>query len=169
MINNLTDLKNIKNEFIRRENLYFIIIVIIIFFLDRYSKLTIIQNYSDNIYFINDFLNFDLNWNIGIGFGLLSIESSFIYNTITTLILLVIIFCMNIALKSEILDKICFSMIVGGALGNFYDRIYFKAVPDFIDFHIGNFHWFVFNLADIFITLGILIYILKGTLQKKIK
>ena len=169
MINNLTDLKNIKNEFIRRENLYFIIIVILVFFLDRYSKLTIIQNYSDNIYFINNFLNFDLNWNIGIGFGLLSTESSFIYNTITTLILLVIIFCINIALKSEILDKICFSMIVGGALGNFYDRIYFKAVPDFIDFHIGNFHWFVFNFADIFITLGIFIYILKGTLQKKIK
>ncbi len=167
MINNLTDLKNIKNEFIRRENLYFIIIVILVFFLDRYSKLTIIQNYSDNIYFINNFLNFDLNWNIGIGFGLLSTESSFIYNTITTLILLVIIFCINIALKSEILDKICFSMIVGGALGNFYDRIYFKAVPDFIDFHIGNFHWFVFNFADIFITLGIFIYILKGTLQKK--
>ena len=112
MINNLTDLKNIKNEFIRRENLYFIIIVILVFFLDRYSKLTIIQNYSDNIYFINNFLNFDLNWNIGIGFGLLSTESSFIYNTITTLILLVIIFCINIALKSEILDKICFSMIV---------------------------------------------------------
>ena len=59
-------------------------------------------------------------------------------------------------LKSDGFRKYSFLMIFGGALGNLYDRIFFKAVPDFVDFHIGNFHWFIFNVADIFISLGII-------------
>ena len=63
-------------------------------------------------------------------------------------------------LKSYGKKKIGLIMILGGALGNVFDRILYKAVPDFIDFHIGNFHWFIFNLADIFITLGVIFMIL---------
>ena len=110
---------------------------------------------------INEFLNFDLVWNTGIGFGLLSFNSSFYYNLISLLIFAVIIFLIFLGLKSDKFDKTIFSVIIGGALGNFYDRITFKAVPDFIDLHYGNFHWFTFNAADIFITIGIICFIMK--------
>ena len=63
-------------------------------------------------------------------------------------------------LKNDGMKKYSLSMIFGGALGNLYDRIFFKAVPDFIDFHIANFHWFIFNVSDIFISLGVLFLIL---------
>ena len=107
-------------------------------------------------------MNFYLIWNTGIGFGLLSFDTNLIYNLITTLIGLLIIILIMIGIKSESSEKIIFSIIVGGALGNFYDRIVFNAVPDFIDLHYGNFHWFTFNVADIFITLGVIIYLFKG-------
>ena len=142
------------------------LIIVIIFFLDRYSKIKILNSYSDNIYYINNFINFDLVWNTGIGFGLLSFDSNLYYNLITILILVVIISLLIISLNSDNIDKITFSIIIGGALGNFYDRITFKAVPDFIDLHYGNFHWFTFNVADIFITIGIFSFLIKGFLIK---
>ena len=142
------------------------LIIVIIFFLDRYSKVKILNSYSDNIYYINNFINFDLVWNTGIGFGLLSFDSNLYYNLITILILVVIISLLIISLNSDNIDKITFSTIIGGALGNFYDRITFKAVPDFIDLHYGNFHWFTFNVADIFITIGIFSFLIKGFLIK---
>ena len=142
------------------------LIIVIIFFLDRYSKIKILNSYSDNIYYINNFINFDLVWNTGIGFGLLSFDSNLYYNLITILILVVIISLLIISLNSDNIDKITFSTIIGGALGNFYDRITFKAVPDFIDLHYGNFHWFTFNVADIFITIGIFSFLIKGFLIK---
>ena len=58
-------------------------------------------------------------------------------------------------IKSQDYKLFFFLMILGGSFGNLFDRIYYQAVPDFIDMHYGNFHWFVFNVADIFITLGI--------------
>ena len=142
------------------------VIIVIIFYLDRYSKIKILNSYSDNIYYINNFINFDLVWNTGIGFGLLSFDSNLYYNLITILILVVIISLVIISLNSDNIDKITFSTIIGGALGNFYDRITFKAVPDFIDLHYGNFHWFTFNVADIFITIGIFSFLIKGFLIK---
>ena len=163
----MIDLKEFKNNIIKKENFYFLIIIIFIFGLDRYSKNQIINNFSDGAYYINDFINFDLIWNTGIGFGLLSSNSSIIYNLISLLIASVIIFIIIIGIKSDKFDRIIFSLIIGGALGNFYDRATLKAVPDFIDLHYGNFHWFTFNLADIFISLGIIAFILRGFLLKK--
>ena len=154
-------LNEIKNNIFKKENFYFLLLLLLTFSIDRYSKIKIIENFSDNVFLINEFLNFDLVWNTGIGFGLLSFNSSFYYNLISLLIFAVIIFLIFLAFKSDKFDKTIFSLIIGGALGNFYDRITFKAVPDFIDFHYGNFHWFTFNAADIFITIGIICFIMK--------
>ena len=163
----MIDLKEIKNKTFKKENFYFLLIISVIFFLDRYSKFEILRNFSDNSFYVNDFLNLYLIWNTGIGFGLLSFDTNLIYNLITTLIGLVIIILIMIGIKSESSEKIIFSIIVGGALGNFYDRIVFNAVPDFIDLHYGNFHWFTFNVADIFITIGVIAFLIKGFFLKK--
>tara|TARA_B100000242_G_scaffold40827_1_gene24394 strand:- start:115 stop:612 length:498 start_codon:yes stop_codon:yes gene_type:complete len=165
----LIDLKEIKNKTFKKENFYFLLIISVIFFLDRYSKFEILRNFSDNSFYVNDFLNLYLIWNTGIGFGLLSFDTNLIYNLITTLIGLLIIILIMIGIKSESSEKIIFSIIVGGALGNFYDRIVFNAVPDFIDLHYGNFHWFTFNVADIFITIGVIAFLIKGFFLKKIE
>ena len=162
----MIDLKEIKSKIITKNNLYCLIVIFIIFFLDRYTKLLVLNNFSENIFFLNDYINLDLVWNIGIGFGFLSSTSSIIYNLITTIIAFVILILFYIYLNSENLDKFIYSIIIGGALGNFYDRIIYKAVPDFIDLHYNNFHWFTFNVADIFISLGILIYIIRSFFVK---
>ena len=163
----MIDLKEIKNNVIKKENFYFLIIILFIFSADRYSKVEILKNLSEQPFYLNDYLNFDLTWNTGIGFGLMKFDSALVYNLITTLIALVIIILIYFALKGEKLDKLILSIIIGGAIGNFYDRIFYKAVPDFIDLHYQNFHWFTFNLADIFITIGIIAYIVKDINFKK--
>ena len=145
-----------------KENILMFFLIILVFFLDRYSKTFILNNLNENLIYINDFINFDLIWNTGIGFGFLSSSSSLIYNTISVLVGIIVIALVFISLKSDKFDKTVFSLIIGGALGNFYDRIFFKAVPDFIDIHYGNFHWFTFNIADIFITIGVICFIIKG-------
>ena len=117
--------------------------------------------------YINDFVNFNLVWNTGIGFGFLSTNSNLIYNSITTIIGLIIFFLIHLIIKSKNIDKILFSLILGGAVGNFYDRLVYFAVPDFIDIHYNNIHWFTFNIADIFITLGIIILISKDFFIKQ--
>ena len=133
-------------------------IISVIFSFDRISKLFILnlaegEKYID-IYF-NSFLNFHLIWNTGVGFGLFSSETNFYYNLITLLIVLINIVILVMAIKSQDYKLFFFLMILGGSFGNLFDRIYYQAVPDFIDMHYGNFHWVVFNVADIFITLGI--------------
>jgi len=163
----LIDFKEIKNNILKKENFYFLIIILFIFSLDRYSKIRIINDFSDTSFYLNDFLNFDLTWNTGIGFGLLSTSSNVIYNLVTLIISSVIIFLVYFILKSERFDKFCFSLIISGALGNLYDRFFFNAVPDFIDIHYKNVHWFTFNVADIFITLGIAIFLMKDMIVKK--
>ena len=130
------------------------------------SKLKIINNLNEVPFYVNDYINFDLIWNAGIGFGLLSTNSSLLYNLTTILIGTVIMSLIYFFILSNKIDKFIYSIIVGGALGNFYDRIIFKAVPDFVDLHYDNFHWFTFNVADIFITIGIFIYILKSFIVK---
>ena len=146
---------------ILKENFLFITVLLTIFLLDRYTKITAINilESKKNIY-INDYLNLDLVFNTGIGFGLLSFNENFYYNLITIFILIVIIIIGFFTFKSKKKEKLFFTFILGGAIGNVYDRITYKAVPDFIDLHIGNFHWFSFNIADIFITLGIIFMIL---------
>ena len=158
----MIDLKEIKNKAIKIENFYFLLIILLIFSLDRYSKIKIINNYSNQSFYLNDFVNFDLIWNTGIGFGILSSSSSLIYNFISFLIFGVIVLLGYYYFQSDKFEKFIFSLIIGGAIGNFYDRFFFNAVPDFIDFHIGNFHWFTFNLADVFITFGIIAFFIKG-------
>ena len=165
----MISLKDIKNNIFKKENFYFLIIIILTFSIDRYSKIKIINNFSDTRFYLNDFLNLDLLWNTGIGFGLLSLENSIYYNFLSILIGLVIVLLIFVGIQSNKFEKFFFSMIIGGALGNFYDRIYFNAVPDFIDLHYKNFHWFTFNLADIFITIGIIFYIFNGVLINRSK
>ena len=162
----MIDLKEIKNKILKKENLNFLLLILIIFSLDRYSKIEIIKNFSDEIFYYNNFLNLDLIWNTGIGFGLLSSDSVIFYNLISGVIVLVIILLIIVALGAQKFDKLIFSIIIGGALGNFYDRLIYQAVPDFIDLHYKNFHWFTFNVADIFITVGILSYLLIGMFKK---
>ena len=156
----MTNLKEIKNNILKIENFNFLLIILIIFALDRYSKIEIIKNFSDKAFNYNSFLNFDLIWNTGIGFGLLKSNTALFYNLISILIGLVVIILFFLALRSKSFDKIIYSIIIGGALGNFYDRVFYNAVPDFIDIHYRNFHWFTFNIADIFITLGIIALII---------
>ena len=155
-----------KKILLKKENIYLLFLIILIFFTDQVTKNIIINHYSENIYFINEFINLDLIWNTGIGFGLFSSNSSLIYNLITLLISLVIIFLFFLAIDSERTDKIIFSIIIGGALGNFYDRLIYNAVPDFIDLHYNKFHWFTFNIADILISIGIIFFIIRGFVLK---
>ena len=148
-----------KTILIRPENLYNLLVVFVIFLLDRLTKIEIIKEVNSNPFYINDYINLDLIWNTGIGFGLLSSDSSLIYNFITLIIGLVILVLIYLSFTSEKIEKIIYSIIIGGALGNFYDRCYYNAVPDFIDLHYNSFHWFTFNVADIFITMGVLAFI----------
>ena len=150
-----------------KDKLICVSLVALVFFLDRVSKIKIINHQLDNYrVYIYDFINLDLVWNTGIGFGLLSSDSNLFYNFITGIICIVIIFLIYMILKSKMTDKVLFSLILGGALGNVYDRLTYYAVPDFIDIHYKNFHWFTFNIADIFITIGILVFIAKDLILK---
>ena len=162
----MIDLKEIKNKILKKENLYFLAVTLFIFVIDRYSKIEIINNFSNSRVYFNDFLNFDLIWNTGIGFGIFSTESVLIYNLITIFIGLVLLVLCWILLTSDRIDKLIFSLIIGGAIGNFYDRLTLKAVPDFIDIHYKDFHWFTFNIADIFITLGIISFVSRSLFAK---
>tara|TARA_B100001996_G_C18645013_1_gene587025 strand:+ start:730 stop:1221 length:492 start_codon:yes stop_codon:yes gene_type:complete len=139
------------------------LIIFILFALDRISKIYIFNlaetdKYLD-IYF-NSFLNFHLIWNTGIGFGLLSSETDFYYNLTTILITLINIIILFMIIKSDNYKSFFLLMILGGSLGNLFDRIYYKAVPDFIDVHYHDFHWFIFNVADIFISIGVICLII---------
>ena len=160
------EIDDIKNLIFKKQNILFALIILIIFIIDRISKINIINNFNENSYFINSFTNLDLIWNVGIGFGFLSTDSNLIYGLITLFIALVILMLIYMLILSNNLDKLIYSMIIGGAIGNFYDRLMFKAVPDFIDLHYNNFHWFTFNVADIFITVGIMIFILRSFFVK---
>jgi len=140
-----------------------ILIIFLIFCLDRISKEYVI-NLNDNSFgkelVISKNLNISLIWNEGIAFGLFSFDKTNLYNYLTVFIGLVILFLIYLALVTVNYKKYFLLLIIGGALGNFCDRILYSAVPDFIDFHVGNFHWFTFNVADIFITLGVIFMIL---------
>mgnify|MGYP000318122350 FL=1 len=162
----MIDLKEIKNKIITKNNFYCLIVISIIFFLDRYTKLFILNNFTEDTYYFNDYINLDLIWNIGIGFGLLSTNSTLIYNSITILIGFVILILLYFFISSTKIDKLIYSVIIGGASGNFYDRIIYNAVPDFIDLHYENFHWFTFNVADIFITVGVVLFVIRSFFLK---
>tara|TARA_Y100000741_G_C18004464_1_gene457505 strand:+ start:16 stop:513 length:498 start_codon:yes stop_codon:yes gene_type:complete len=139
------------------------LIVFFIFVFDRFSKLYILNLTETEKYidiYVNSYLNFYLVWNTGIGFGLFSSDSNFYYNLVTIIIVIINIFILIMIIRSKDYKFLFLLMILGGSFGNLFDRIYYRAVPDFIDFHYENFHWFVFNVADIFITLGIICLII---------
>ena len=146
-------------------------IIIIIFCLDRISKLYVIflteKNLSTNV-FTSKFLNINLIWNEGIAFGLLSFDQNFYYNILTIIILIITLIIVFLMFRSNGIEKLSYSMIIGGSFGNLTDRLYYSAVPDFIDLSINNFHWFIFNVADIFISIGVILLIVLEFFKKKI-
>ena len=150
-----------KNENIKKI-VFSTLILFLIFLLDRISKISILnileQNGKVDIY-INTFLNFYLVWNKGIGFGLLSSDQDYFYNIVTALIVLINFVIIYLLFKEKGMKYYFLLAILGGSLGNLFDRIYFRAVPDFIDLNYNGYHWFVFNVADIFITVGICLLI----------
>jgi signal peptidase II len=143
-----------------KKKIYLFIFVLVLFTIDRISKIIILKNFLNNSLseiYLNSFLNFSLVWNSGIGFGILQIEPNIFYSIISiiiTAINLILIYWM--LTSSNYLESIFISIILGGALGNLFDRYYYSSVPDFIDLHYESFHWFTFNIADIFITIGII-------------
>ena len=143
-----------------KKKIYLFIFVLVLFIIDRVSKILILKNFLNNSsseIYINSFLNFSLVWNSGIGFGILQLEANIFYlliSIIITAINLILIYWM--LSSSNYLESIFISIILGGALGNLFDRYYYSSVPDFIDLHYESFHWFTFNIADIFITIGII-------------
>ena len=158
------------NNSLVKKLLIYVLIVLVIFALDRFSKLFILNILEDkdkvDIY-INSFLSLYLVWNKGIGFGLFSFEATTAYNLVTLLILLVNFIIIYLIFVEEGVKIYFLLTILGGSLGNFADRLYYKAVPDFIDINYNGYHWFIFNVADIFITLGIICLILAELLNYK--
>ena len=146
---------------ILKKNIVNLIIVFFIFFVDRISKNIVIGFENQDKIFVNDFLNIDLTWNTGIAFGIFSLNAGSFYNLLTLVIFLILLVLIYLLFKSNFYEKILLSTILGGALGNFYDRVTYYAVPDFIDLHYKSFHWFTFNVADIFITTGIIMFLIK--------
>ena len=151
-------LKNLNKNFLIN-----IFLISLIFLLDRISKIYVInlnQKLLGSEIFSSNYLNISLIWNEGIAFGLFSFSQTILYDLLTLFISLVIIIILIMLIKSNDLRKYPLLMILGGAIGNLYDRVFYKAVPDFIDVHVNNFHWFIFNVADIFISIGVIFMIL---------
>ena len=158
-------LKNLDKKFLINSFL-----VLLIFLIDRFSKIYVIyldKKYIGSEIFSSKFLNISLIWNEGIAFGLFSFNDKIFYNILTIIILIIILIIFFMTTKSNGFKKYSLLMILGGALGNVFDRLHYKAVPDFLDLHVGNFHWFIFNVSDIFITLGVLILIYLEIIDKK--
>ena len=147
-----------------------IIIILAVFFFDRATKIYLInlqESGTDIDFYIFPFLNFYLLWNTGIGFGLVALESSIFYHILTIIIVIINLVLIFFLLKTKGIYVYMIALIIGGSLGNLFDRIYYYAVPDFIDLHLGNFHWFIFNVADIFITVGIIGLMFTELLKKE--
>ena len=146
-------------------------IAAIIFTIDRLSKyysLELSKSVENLDVPITSFLNFNLILNKGIAFGLLSVNENFYYNIITLFIIAITVLILVLAMKTNGIERYSFSMVFGGSLGNIFDRLYYSAVVDFIDIHINNIHWFIFNFADIFITIGVILLIVSEMYKKKI-
>ncbi len=160
-------IKNLGKKFFINSSL-----ILAIFLIDRISKIYVIylnQKLLGSEIFSSNYLNISLIWNEGIAFGLFSFSQTIMYDLLTLFISLVIIVILIMFIKSNDLRKYPLLMILGGAVGNLYDRVFYKAVPDFIDVHVNNFHWFIFNVADIFISIGVIFMILIEIIGNKKK
>ena len=145
-----------------KKNIWNLIFILSIFVADRLSKILIInsaETFGELDIYVTSFLNFNLIWNDGIAFGLFSFEKKIYYNFLTILIVLITLIILWMITRTEKIEKLAFMMVFGGSIGNIFDRLYYSSVPDFIDIHFNNFHWFIFNVADIFITVGVLLLI----------
>ena len=151
------------SKFVPRKFFFYLIIVIFIFLFDRISKIYILnvaETYGEVNILVNSYINLILVWNSGIGFGLLSSDNLLIYNLITTLIILINLLIIYLIYSSNDIRVYLYLIILGGSMGNLFDRLYYSAVPDFIDLNYNGYHWFIFNVADIFISIGIIFLIL---------
>ena len=160
------------NKLFLKKTIIYFGIILFIFLIDRISKLYILSILEDSGFVdinINQFINFILVWNSGVGFGLFSFEQSTIYNLITLIIILINLIIIYLIIKTKDFSKYFYLIILGGSLGNLFDRIYYSSVPDFIDISYKGYHWFVFNIADIFISLGIICLIFAELLNYKKK
>ena len=158
------------SKFVPRKFFFYLIIVIFIFLFDRISKIYILnvaETYGEVNILVNSYINLILVWNSGIGFGLLSSDNLLIYNLITTLIILINLIIIYLIYSSNDIRVYLYLIILGGSIGNLFDRLYYSAVPDFIDLNYNGYHWFIFNVADIFITIGIILLILAEFLSYK--
>ncbi len=164
-------MKDIAVNTMLKKNITSLIIVTIVFFLDRISKYFILkqsQPLGELNVSVTSFLNFNLIWNNGIAFGLFSFGQDLYYNLLTLIIIIITSIIIWLAYRANGLEKICYLMIIGGSLGNIFDRVYYSSVLDFIDISINNFHWFIFNVADIFISIGVVLLITLEFFKKKI-
>ena len=157
-------------KFFKKNFYIYLFFVFLIFIFDRLSKIYVINESLknlDNFIFKSTYLNIRLIWNEGIAFGLFSFDDKVLYHSISLLILFIILVIISMIIKSDGFKKFSLMLILGGALGNFYDRIVYGAVPDYIDFHVNGFHWFIFNIADIFISIGVFALILIEIFDKQ--
>ena len=153
-----------------KKNIWNFIFILTIFIIDRVSKILIINSaeaFGELDIFVTSFLNFNLIWNDGIAFGLFSFEKQIYYNFLTSLIVLITLIILWMISRTEKIEKLAFIMIFSGSIGNIFDRLYYSSVPDFIDIHFNNFHWFIFNVADIFISIGVVTLIMLEIFFKK--
>ena len=153
-----------------KRNIWNLVFILAIFAADRLSKIFIInsaETFGELDIFVTSFLNFNLIWNDGIAFGLFSFDKKIYYNFLTILIIMITLIIFWMITKTKKSEKLAFMMIFGGSMGNIFDRLYYSSVPDFIDIHFNNFHWFIFNVADIFITMGVIILISLEVFKKK--
>ena len=155
---------------IKKKYFFDFFIVLIIFALDRISKIYVIyldKKIYDSEIFFSRYLNIQLIWNEGVAFGLFSFDDKFFYNLLTILIILISAVIIYFIVNTKGIERYAFTMIFGGSIGNTFDRLVYSSVPDFIDIHYENFHWFIFNVADIFITFGVLVLITFELIIKK--
>ena len=155
-----------------KKNIFYLFFVLSMFLIDRLSKFWVIKNFdlNENLEIvIFPFLSIHLIWNEGIAFGLLSFGENNLYNFLTLIIAFLIIIIFWLMIKANGIEKYGFMMILGGSIGNILDRLIYSAVPDFIDIHYKSFHWFIFNVADIFITIGVFLLILTEMFLKNKK
>ena len=159
------------SNFLNKNFIINFLIILSIFALDRFSKIYVIFQNEKSLsaeLFESKYLNINLIWNEGIAFGLLSFDEKLYYNLLTSLICLITLILLWMIIRTKGIEKLAFMMIFGGSLGNIFDRLYYSSVPDFIDIHFSNFHWFIFNVADIFISLGVILLVYLEIFKKKI-
>ena len=142
-----------------------------ILLIDFLSKNKIISIFKDGIVekiYVNEYLDFILVFNTGISYGLFSGGGDFQKWILISLSILIIIFLLSfIRNESSILSNLSISFIIGGALGNVLDRFTYGAVVDFISLHAKGFSWYIFNIADMFIVLGVILFILSQFILSK--